>query len=114
MTTGKEKEPGTKRKESAMTDKKAYVKKIEQQLQDWQDDIFKFRVIAEAEERELDHQIKEYQIIEDIHEKIKAVAEKLDTLKEAGTEQWAEIRNEIDDLSQQVVEAISSARTKVN
>jgi len=97
-----------------MTDKNAYIQKMEQQLQEWQDDIYKFRVIAEAEEKELDHQIREYQLIEDILKKKEEVADKLDTLKEAGGEQWSGVMKEIDLLAQQVTQAIASARTKVN
>jgi len=97
-----------------MADKQAYIKKIEQLIQDWQDDIYRFRIITEAEEKELDHQITEYQIIEDILEKEKAVVNKLSALKESDSEQWSEIKKEIDDLSQQVAEAIVIARSEVN
>lgn len=97
-----------------MADKQAYIEKIEQRMQGWQDEIYKFRIIAEAEEKELDHQIKEYRIIEDIREKENAVAEKLTALKESSSKQWSEIKKDIDDLSQQVANATASARTKVN
>lgn len=98
-----------------MSDKKSYIKKIEGQLESWKQEIYKFRIITEEiGEEEPDRQIKYYQVIEDMVNKEKNVAEKLSEIKKSGETEWQQLKSEIEALRESIEHAIESARTVVN
>jgi hypothetical protein len=98
-----------------MGDKKSYITKIEEQLESWRQEIYKFKVITEdVGEEEPDRQIRYYQVIEDIVAKEKSVAEKLSDLKKSSETEWHQLKSEIEALGESLSNAIESARTVVN
>lgn len=98
-----------------MDDKKNYIKEIEEQLESWRQAIYKFKVITEeVGEEEPDRQIIYYQVIEDIVNKEKSVAEKLSEIQESSETEWQQLQPEIEALRESIEYAIESARTVVN
>lgn len=96
-----------------MKDKTTYVQEVEDQLDKWGKDIYKFKIIAEEEGWEdPDRQVKYYQIIEDISNQKKKIAEKLTALKEEDSN-WQQYIDEIDSLRKIVSNGITSAYTIV-
>jgi hypothetical protein len=98
-----------------MSDENSYIIEIEEQLESWHHEIYKFRIITEEiGEEEPDRQIKYYQVIEDIVAKEKSVAEKLSDLKDSGEKERQQLKSEIEALREHIEHAIESARTVVN
>lgn len=98
-----------------MSDKKRYIMEIEEELESWRHEIYKFKIITEEiGEEEPDRQIRYYQIIEDIVGKEKSVAEKLSDLNNCGEAEWQQLKSEIEEMRESVSRAIESARAVVN
>ena len=64
----------------------SYLTTVEDKIENWEKEIYRFRVIAE--EADPDPQVEHYQVIEDIVAKEKAVKERLAKLKEQGEVSW--------------------------
>jgi hypothetical protein len=85
---------------------------LDEQVDHWKTEIKKFRVIAEVADK--DAQVKHYQIIEEITDKINAFTDKLDDLKKDSAKQLEGLVDDLDGLKDEVNEAIESARKKIN
>lgn len=81
-------------------------------IEKWNDEIYKFRVIAEVAEP--DDQIEHYEIIEDIVAQKHELIEKLVSFDESGTVDRNHLTEEIESLQQNVEDAIEAARAKIN
>jgi len=94
-----------------MKDKKNFVSQIERQLESWNSELIKFRIIAEVADP--DSQIEHYHVIEEIVEKEHRVRDKLDDIKaspdnsKGSVEEIMELWKEIDDI-------IDYARIQIN
>lgn len=98
-----------------MSDKQAYIAEIENQLEYWDQEIYKFRVITEEiGEEEPDRQIKYYQLIESIVARKNDVAKKLSELQESENLDLQQAKLEIEKLREHVTNGIESARSVVN
>lgn len=95
-----------------MDEKNDFVREMEKKIEEWKEEILKFRIIAELAEP--DDQIEHYQVIEDIVTKENSVKEKLTAFDESGAVDRSNLKNEIEDLQQIVDEAIKAARVKIN
>ena len=88
------------------------IRESEEQLDHWKTEIKKFRIIAEVADK--DAQVKHYQIIDEITNKIEAFSDKLDELKKDSAEQLEVLVDDLDKLKDEVHEMIKSARKKIN
>ena len=79
-----------------MIDENNFVSEIEKGIENWNAEVFEFRVIAEVAKP--DDQIEHYQVIEDIVEKEHAVIEKLAVFDESGAIDRSILKNEIENL----------------
>lgn len=95
-----------------MRDKKNFVADVERQIDNRNEEIVKFRIIAEVADP--DDQIEFYQIIEDIVAKENEVKEKLAVFEKSEGDYSADLKNEITLLQKRVESAIEAARLKVN
>ena len=95
-----------------MTEKTSFIKKVEQQIDNRNEEIAKFRIIAEVATP--DNQIKFYQVIEEIVAKENLVKEKLEDFEKSKGDDLDGLKNEITILQQRVEKAIEEARVKVN
>ena len=95
-----------------MIDENNFVSEIEKGIENWNAEVFEFRVIAEVAKP--DDQIEHYQVIEDIVEKEHAVIEKLAVFDESGAIDRTILKNEIENLQQNVGDVIEAARVKIN
>ncbi len=95
-----------------MIDENNCVSEIEKEIENWNAEVLKFRVIAEVAKP--DDQIEHYQVIEDIVAKEHAVIEKLAVFKESGAADRTILKNKIENLQQNVEDAIEAARVKIN
>ncbi len=87
----------------------SYLATVEKNIENWEKEIYRFRVIAE--EADPNPQIEHYQVIEDIVAKEKAIKEKFAKLKEQGEPGWNETAmEEFDELQKSLEKAIESAR----
>lgn len=98
-----------------MSDKAEYIQEVEKQLDSWQSEIYKLKIIAEdAGWEDPDRQIDCYQIIEEITAKEKEVAQKLASLKRSNDRDWHDLKTEIDIMREEITRAVESARASVN
>ncbi|MGB3212041.1 MAG: hypothetical protein WBB19_15160 [Desulforhopalus sp.] len=95
-----------------MIDENNFVSEIEAKIKNWNEEILKFRIIAEVADP--DDQIKHYQVIEDIVAKENAVIEKLAVFDESGAVDRGNLKDKIEDLRQIVDDTIEAARVKIN
>ncbi|WP_163340902.1 hypothetical protein [Desulfopila sp. IMCC35008] len=95
-----------------MIDENNFVSEIEKEIKNWNAEVLKFRIIAEVTKP--DDQIEHYQVIEDIVAKEQAVIEKLAVFDESGIVDQTILKNEIENLQQDVEDAIEAARVKIN
>jgi len=95
-----------------MNKKDEFLAMVENQVEQWRSEILKFRVIAEVADK--DAQVKHYQIINDISEKIHSYEEEVDTWKNSSEEQWGIILRQLSEARDQVSSAIEEARKKIN
>jgi hypothetical protein len=95
-----------------MDDKKKFTSQVEKQLESWNSELLKFRVIAEVADP--DAQVEHYQLIEDIVEKEHSVREKLAELQQAPDNRCDEYISEIMDLWREVDDVIEDARIQIN
>jgi hypothetical protein len=85
---------------------------LEDQVDRWKTEIKKFRVIAEVADK--DAQIKHYQIIDGITDKITIFTDKLGELKEASTKHRETVVEDLNGLRDEIDEAIEAARKSIN
>jgi|GEM_PF-291513 len=91
-------------------DRKAYIDKLTQQLNEWDDEIIKL----EAKVKEVSSSAKtEYEKqISDVKEKRQTVSEKLGELKETGSEAWEELSDGLELAVQDIKKAWQKAWQK--
>lgn len=89
-----------------------FVSEMEKNLDDYNAEILKFRIIAEVAEP--DAQIVHYQIIEDLTEKENAIKENLAVFNESGAVDRSDLKSEIENLQMQLEDAIEAARITIN
>lgn len=91
----------------------SYITTVEDNIEKWQKEILRFRIIAE--EADPDPQVEHYKVLDDIVAKEDAVKEKLSELKEHGEAGWsAAAMEKLDGLQKTLDEAIESARYTIN
>ena len=95
-----------------MIDKKHFVKEMEIKIDTWHKEIQKFRIIAEVADP--DPQVKQYQAIEGLTEKVAAVIDKLEAYKASEAVDREALKNEIVNLQQDVDDSIEDARVIIN
>jgi len=95
-----------------MTDENDFASEMDKKIEQWDAEITKFRIIAEV--AHLNDQIEQYQVIEDIVTKEKAVIEKLAAFNESGIVDRNDLKNKIVDLQKIVEDTIEAARVKIN
>jgi len=95
-----------------MFDETDFVSEMEKNLDDYNAEILKFRIIAEVAEP--DAQIAHYQTIEDLTEKENAIKENLAVFNESGAVDRSDLKSEIENLQMQLEDAIEAARITIN
>ena len=95
-----------------MNNKDEYLEFLEKQVDQWQSEIMKFRLIAEVADK--DDQIEHYQIIDDITDQIHAFRNNLDGLKAESAGHWSGFQEKLQILKGKVNRAIDEARKKIN
>ena len=98
--------------EAGMNNKDEYLEILEKQVDQWQSEIMKFRLIAEVADK--DDQIEHYQIIDDITDQINAFRNNLDGLKAESAGHWSGFQEKLQILKGKVNRAIDEARKKIN
>ena len=93
-----------------MSEKQAYEKKLEAQLDAWSADIDKLK--AKAEKAEADAQLEIERRIDDLQAMRDAAADKLTELKNASDGAWQDFRAGIDEAWDALGEAMRSARSR--
>ena len=94
-----------------MIDENNFVSEIEKKIGDWNAEILQFRMIAKVADP--DQQSEHYQLVEDLAAKENAVMEKLAAFQESGAVDRSDLKGEIEDLQQNLEDAIRAAREKV-
>ena len=89
-----------------------YQIRLEQQLERWNSEIQKFRVIAEVADK--DAQTGHYQIIDALTDRIGQFADRLEQVKRDPVSLQNRMEDEFEKMKEAIEEAIASARTKIN
>lgn len=95
-----------------MIDEKQFVKEMEAKIDTWHKEIQKFRIIAEVAAP--DPQVKHYQVIDGLTEKVAVVIDKLEAYQASGAVDREAFKNEIAGLQQDVENSIEDARVMIN
>jgi len=90
-----------------MSLKKAFEKKLEAQMNEWDAEVEKLK--AKAQKAEADAQIEFYKRIEDLKEKRETAKAKLAELKDAGEEAWQDLKTGIDTTWKKLGDAVKAA-----
>ena len=93
-----------------MSEKQAYEKKLEAQLDAWSADIDKLK--ARAEKAEADAQLEIERRVDELQAMREAASDKLTELKNASDGAWEDLRGGIEDAWDSLGEAMRSARSR--
>ena len=94
-----------------MDNKKAYEKKIQAQVDEWNAEIDKLK--AQAVQARADAQINYNNQIEELRRRKETVSEKLAQLKEASEESWEDLKTDIEEGIDLFKSAVKSVITKL-
>ncbi|GGD78675.1 coiled coil domain-containing protein [Lacimicrobium alkaliphilum] len=93
-----------------MSEKEAYQKKLQAQLDEWNSEIDKLR--AKADQAEADAQLEYYQQIETLREKQQESSRKLEELKAASDDAWQDMKAGIDSAWDSLGRSLESAKSR--
>jgi uncharacterized coiled-coil DUF342 family protein len=88
-----------------MSLKQAYEHKMQTQLDEWSAEIDKLK--AKADSAEADQRIEYYKKIDELHSMHESTTNKLNELKNAGDDAWADLKAGIDSLNDSMKSAIA-------
>lgn len=91
-----------------MSNKEAYEKKIEAQMEEWQAEIDKMK--AQSKEKSADTEIEYNNKVKEIEQKKAAAESKLDDVKKASNDAWEELKDGMQDATNSLSDAIKSAK----
>ncbi|MFO7811528.1 MAG: hypothetical protein R6V21_01030 [Pelovirga sp.] len=93
-----------------MSMKKAYEKKLEAKLEEWNADIGKLK--AKADSAEADAQLEYYKQIDELRTKQDKAQKKLNELKDAGDDAWEDLKAGIENAWESLGSSIKSAKSR--
>ncbi len=93
-----------------MSDKDAYKKKMEAQLEIWQAEIDRLK--AKAKEKSADSEIEYNEQIDEITEKKQATENRLAEMKDASTDSWSDLKSGLQEAADDLNYAIESAKKR--
>jgi hypothetical protein len=98
------------RKENAMEDKEAYIKKLQARMDGWNAEIDKLR--AKAEKAKAESRIEFQNQIENLNQRRQAATNKLSDMREAGEGVWEDLKSGVQGVWDAMEEALKSARSR--
>lgn len=93
-----------------MSDKKAYEKKMQAQIDEWSAELDKLR--AKAAQADADARIELNEKIDDASSKIDAANEKLSELKDAGDDAWEDLKTGMEGAWSSLGSAVQAAKSR--
>jgi chromosome segregation ATPase len=93
-----------------MSEKEAYEKKLQAQLDTWSAEITKLK--AKASEVEANAQLELHKQIDELNAKRQTVQDKLKDIKEASGDAWKDIKSGVDLAWSSLSEAVKSATSR--
>lgn len=93
-----------------MSQKDAYIQKLQAKLDEWNTEIDKLK--AKADQAEADAKLEYYERIEKLREQQDGAREKLETLRQAGDDAWEDLKAGIESAWNDLSEAIKSASSR--
>jgi capsule polysaccharide export protein KpsE/RkpR len=94
-----------------MIDENNFVSEIEKKISDWNAEIVKFRMMSNVGDP--GDQSEHYQLVEDLTAKENAVMKKHAAFEESGAVDRSDLKGEIEDLQQNLEDAIKAPRVKI-
>ncbi|MGA7306893.1 MAG: hypothetical protein WBW88_18615 [Rhodothermales bacterium] len=94
-----------------MTNKEAYQKKMEAQLNEWKADIDKLKAKADMQSVDMRREFQEQ--IRDLRSMQETAGRKLATLKEAGDDAWEDLKDGIDSAWASFGKKLNSAKSRL-
>ena len=88
----------------------AYVKKMKAKLDEWNAEIAKLE--AQAKQKEADAQVRYQDEIETLKDRRNAAKEKLDKIREGGSEAWNDLKGGFEQAVDSIGDALRSAQSR--
>jgi uncharacterized protein YukE len=93
-----------------MSNKEAYEKKLQGQLDEWRAEIDKLK--AKADSAEGDAQLEYQKQVDDLRSRQEAATEKLEELKKTGDSSWEDLKAGLDSAWDSLRESVKSATSR--